>query len=74
MNKEALADAKRATEVLKGMNGNLRGLLIQHLINLQQEHVTKLTQHTDPHQIYRAQGAVKAYQSVIELFENPIGM
>ena len=74
MTKDELVDEKRAREILKGMNGNAKALILQHVVNLQQEQITKLTQSIDPHLIYRAQGSVKAYQSVIELFETPIGM
>jgi hypothetical protein len=67
---DEMKDLKSAQEVLKGMNRNVKSLILQHLVNLQTEQVTKLTQHTDPHQLYRAQGAVKAYQSVVELFDS----
>ena len=74
MTKEELKEEKQARDILKSMNHSAKAIIIQHIINLQTEQVTKLTQSIDPHLIYRAQGSVKAYQSVIELFENPIGM
>ncbi len=70
MTKEEIIDHKRAREILKGMNGNAKALVLQHIVNLQQEQMTKLTQIIDTPLLYRAQGSVKAYQSIIELFDS----
>ena len=69
MTKEELQDSNRAVEILKGMNGNARGLILIHIRNLLSEQQTKLATHSEAHQLYRAQGSVKAYQTIIELFD-----
>jgi len=69
MTKDELVNRKRVVELLKGMHINSKRMILLELESLQHEQVTKLATHVDPHQIYRAQGALKAYQTVIELFD-----
>ena len=63
-------DLKLAREVLKGMNANSNSILLKHLSNIQSGHLNRLISHRETDLMNRSQGAVKALQEVIELFNN----
>ncbi len=64
---EQLKVEKLCKDALKAVNSGSKSHIIQHVSNLQIIELERLMEQSDLVKIHRAQGAAKAYQSIIEL-------
>ena len=54
-------------DAIRSINNGTRAQIIKHLTNLQSEENERLISHTDTVRMFRAQGAITALQTIIEL-------
>ena len=67
LTEEQLKAEKLCKDALKAMNSGSKSHVIQHIANLQIVELERLMEQSDSVKLHRAQGAAKAYQSIIEL-------